>query len=161
MAFGVWRHVFGRGLEAQRHRQFQQETDGVVAEIALQGVQRKDSALAPVEQSVRIGPVADGPVQDLAHKEGDGVFQQVSADTGQRMPDGQGAGVPQGGPRVFGNDGFQQVQRQEKGHSGLGAGPHQKTPSPVCAAQGMQHHRVLSELGVVQYDELCRVGHFP
>lgn len=77
--------VAGFGAESKGYREFEQEPQMEIAEIALHGVQKQDAPFAPFEKPGLIRPVLERAVKDFAHEEGHGILVKVAADAHERM----------------------------------------------------------------------------
>ena len=147
------------GGEAEGGREFQEEADGVVAEVRLHRVEGEDGLAAPVEQALFHGPFPERPEEHFAHEEGHRVFMEVAADAVQRMEGGEVPDGPERGFRILGHIAFQQVEGEEEGHGRLLADPHEETPPAMDPREGVEDQLVFPELRGVQDDKLGGGGH--
>ena len=151
--------ILPRGRETQRGGQLQQEAEVVVSVVPFQCIQGQDRALAPFEKPLLPAPLADSPVEDLAHKQGDGVLGRAGTQAHQRVFGRQAVDPPQVGLGIFHDLRVQDAQRLEERHPAtFGHGGDETAPPPV-GTEGVQDEGALPDLGGVQDDELGAVDH--
>ena len=126
-----------------------------IVEPCAHVVEDQDFLLAPVKQPLFVRPVFYDPVEHLADEHGDGVLEDVVADSDQGV---LGCEVPygiQGGPGAFIDIGFQDIHRQKKrSRHPFPETSDEKSPSSVFSAQGMDYQRVFTDLCRVQNDDV-------